>query len=302
LDWRTASSISDFQFTPLLNNQTNMNHLRKSLLLLSFFTLTTAVAMRQGVLAQNSPGEPVTKPQSISGASSPDAASVKSATKTKTSDSEETENNKQSTQSGHSGEHSSTVLPISRSEELTLGDLRDSGIALNQIRQEAINIFLEATRTLCDKTTRSELIIPNSITEKDLEFAVKINAYQPPRPQWLFYYVGTMEPIISMLSEDVHDAKSGVSKMLVPAGTLEHFKPLWLEWTTGIAGINNELTDISKLVDSTPPDNAALAKHALAMYKLTERLEHTRQKAFILVRDASKHGNVSEKVSLPGDK
>jgi hypothetical protein len=90
--------------------------------------------------------------------------------------------------------------------------------------------------------------------------------------------------------------------MLVPAGSFDNLKPLWHEWSTGIIGINNELTDISKIVDSNQLDNAALAKHAFAMYKLTESLEHTREKAFVIIRDASKHGDSSEKVNLPGEK
>ena len=200
----------------------------------------------------------------------------------------------------HQGDNPSTALPSDRTDELTLADLRNSGIALNQIRQEAINIFLEATRTPCDKTTASKLIIPNSITEKDLELASKITCFQTPRPQWLVYYVGTLEPVISMLSQDVHDAKSGASKMLVPASTVDKMKPLWKEWRAGIEEINNQLTEISNLIDSTQPCNTALIKHSTAMYNLTERLEHTRRKAFIVIRDAIKHGDSSEKVSLSG--
>jgi hypothetical protein len=149
---------------------------------------------------------------------------------------------------------------------------------------------------------QSELIIPNSITEKDLEVATKTNSYQAPRPEWLFYYVGTMEPIISMLTHDVHNVKAGLSKMLVPASTLDKLQPNWNEWITGIADINKELTEISNLVDSAEPSNAALAKHAAALYNSTEKLEHTRQKAFLIIRDATKHGDSSEKVSLPGER
>jgi hypothetical protein len=243
-----------------------MNHLKKSLRAFLFLTLALAVDKGTAAFAQKPPGDSV--PNNV--------------------------------KFEHSGDHNSAALSSGRSDELTLGDLRDSGIALNQIRQEAINIFLEATRTQCDKTTRSELIIPNSITEKDLEVANKANSYQAPRPEWLFYYVGTMEPIISMLSQDVHNVKAGLSKMLVPASTLDKLQPHWNEWITGIADINKELTEISKLIDSAEPSNAALAKHAAAMYHLTEKLEHTRQKAFLIIRDATKHGDSSEKVSLPG--
>ncbi|HEY9772379.1 MAG TPA: hypothetical protein V6C81_01065 [Planktothrix sp.] len=278
-----------------------MNYLQNSsFLALTILTLLTAVGNGPLALAQQQSEEPAVRAQILVDALPVDEVLAQDSSNIKTS--EAVQNDKQSNQSVHSGERSSTTLSSSRGDELTLGDLRDSGIALNQVRQEAINIFLEATRTLCDKTTRSELIIPNAITEKDLELATKINAYQAPRPQWLFYYVGTIEPIISMLSQDVHNAKSGISKMLVPAGTLDDLRPLWQEWSTGITGINNELTDISKIVDSTQLDNAALAKHALTMYKMTETLERTRQKAFVIIRDASKHADSSEKVSLPGEK
>jgi hypothetical protein len=135
-----------------------------------------AVDKGTAAFAQKPPGDSVpnnvqksTFSQLVSDAPPLDSVSAQTAPNTKTSAAADNDNGKQSTQFGHSGDHTAAALSSGRSDELTLGDLRDSGIALNQIRQEAINIFLEATRTHCDKTTRSELIIPNSITEKDLE-------------------------------------------------------------------------------------------------------------------------------------
>jgi hypothetical protein len=112
-----------------------MNHLKKSLLALLFLTLALAVDKGTAASAQKPPGD----------------SNVHAA---------DNDNGKQSTQTGHSGDHTTAALSSGRSDELTLGDLRDSGIALNQIRQEAINIFLEATRTQCDKTTKVNLSSP----------------------------------------------------------------------------------------------------------------------------------------------
>jgi hypothetical protein len=183
--------------------------------------------------------------------------------------------------------------------DLTLGDLRDSGLSLYQIRQQAINIYMEAGRKECNKSSKEELLVPTSISEKDIEEITRDPSHQPPRPEWLIFYVATIEPIIKLFVEDVHDTKTGVSKLMVPSSSKEQLMPLWDEWTTGINGINKELTDINNLIDDGKPENAALARHAKALFDYTEALERTRQKAFIAIRLAEKSHSDGDKVNLP---
>ena len=182
--------------------------------------------------------------------------------------------------------------------DLTLSDLRDSGLSLNQIRQQSINIFMEASRSECCQSSKEVLLVPTSISDKDVDAIAKCNP-MAPRPQWLIFYVATIEPIIKLFVQDVHDTKAGVSQILVPSSSKEQLLPLWDEWTAGINGINSELTEINNLIDDGKAENAALAKHAKAMFDYTESLERTRQKAFIAIRQAEKHHADGGKVNLP---
>lgn len=185
------------------------------------------------------------------------------------------------------------------SSDLTLTDLRDAGLALNQVRQQALNIFMEATRKPCDGASKSEMTFASTIAEKDIETNGKSCPYIAPRAQWLLYYVGTVEPIITLLSQDVHDTKSGVAKMMVPEDTRHKLLPLWHQWSDGIEGINTELTGVNDLIGDGKTDNLSLAKHALAMFKHTETLERARQQAFAIIRNSEKRNAEVNKVNLP---
>jgi hypothetical protein len=182
--------------------------------------------------------------------------------------------------------------------DLTLSDLRDAGLSLNQIRQEAINIFLEVTRKTCHTSTKSELNIPALISEAEAAAMTRDSDYLPPRPQWLVYYVGTIEPIISLFTQDVKDAKAGVAQLMVPADTKDKMLPLWDQWIAGTDGINKELTAINELIDDGKAENVALARHAAAMFKLSESLEGTRQKAFHTIAESEKRNLDSGKINL----
>ncbi len=171
-------------------------------------------------------------------------------------------------------------------------------MSLNQIRQQAIYIFLEATRKLCDNSSRFELAVPSAIADKDIEGNAAKNDYLAPRAQWLVYYVGTIEPIISLFIQDVRDTKSGATKLLVPEDAKDKLMPLWHEWEDGIDGINKELTAINSLIGDGQPENINLAKHAVNIFKYTEDLERTRQKAFVAIRTSQKLNSAGNKVKL----
>ena len=184
------------------------------------------------------------------------------------------------------------------SGDLTLSELRDSGLSLNQIRQQAINIYLEATRKHCANNSKFELTVPNAIADREIEGNAGKNVYMPPRAQWLVFYVGTIEPIISLFTQDVRDTKSGATKLLVPEDARKKLLPLWHEWQDGIDGINKELTGINNLIGDGQPENISLAKHAVAMYKYTQDLERTRRKAFAAIAASEKRKTEGNKVQL----
>lgn len=161
--------------------------------------------------------------------------------------------------------------------ELTLTDLRDTGLALQQIKQQAINIYQEATRTPVPESAEARIEDLDAISHKDLDSEKK--DFLPTRPDWLIFYVGTMEPTIHLCLQDVKDTKQGVYKMLVPKGTKDEFHNMFNKWAEGIDGINSHLTQINDLIGEKD-NNVAIARQAVNIFDIAEDLEVTRCKAF----------------------
>jgi hypothetical protein len=201
---------------------------------------------------------------------------------------------------GESSESAERAAPSSLSskngeaELLTLNHLRDSWLSLQQIKQQSINIYLEATRKDVQATDNTDLVYPKSISKKGLGEG----HYLPPRMEWLYFYVGTMEPIIRLFADTVSDTKTGVTRLVVPKAALEPLAPLWKNWSSGIESLNEQVTAIYKLASEEKLDNIALGKHAVSMYKIAEKLEKTREKAVAIIRKTDKLGQGSETVGI----
>ena len=182
-----------------------------------------------------------------------------------------------------------------KSKVLTLNFLRDVGLSLQQIRQQSINIYLEVTRKDVQPEDKFDLVYPKSISDKQM---LKNPCYLAPRAEWLYFYVGTMEPIIHLFAEDVSDTKAGATRLFVPKAIKAEISPLWQEWAKGIQELNEHLTAIYQLANEEKPDNIAIGKHAVAMYKIGNKLEETRDKTVDRIRKSERRGIQSEPVGI----
>jgi len=200
----------------------------------------------------------------------------------------------QSSQSAERVAPSSLSSKNGEAKLLTLNHLRDSWLSLEQIKQQAINIYLEATREDVKATDNTDLIYPKSISKKVLGQG----HYLPPRMEWLYFYVGTMEPIIRLFADTVSDTKTGVTRLVVPKASLESLAPLWKDWSSGIESLNEQVTAIYKLASEENPNNISLGRRAVSMYKIAEKLEKTRAKAVAIIRKTDKLGQESETVGI----
>lgn len=163
-----------------------------------------------------------------------------------------------------------------------LNDLRDTRLSLNQLKQQAINLFLEATRipmTVNDAPVEQS---PVSISSAMLDSNRK---YLAPRKEWLVLYVNTLEPIVHLLCEDISDVDTnglGVSKAIA-----DRVNPLWKTWRANVLDINKALDQVQ---DSLPvgsdPDradsNTVIAKAALEIFQKAEDLEKVRYQAALI--------------------
>lgn len=181
----------------------------------------------------------------------------------------------------------------SEGAEITLGDLRDVGLTIMQIKQQAINIFLEVTRTEVPKAARPELVNVDKISLTD----VKPNAsYLPIRPEWLIFYVGAMEPVIRLLGADVKDVQGGVAKLLVPKGNREKFESLYLEHEKDVSRLNEHLTKIYDGIDDKR-GNEAIAIEAVHIFEVAQDMEKTRVEAFHIIQAST--GRELEELPIP---
>ena len=106
-----------------------------------------------------------------------------------------------------------------------------------------------------------------------------------PRPEWLVFYVGTLEPIIHLLGEDLKDCHSGSTKLLVPKNTKERFTKLLSIYQSGIAKLNEQLTQIHEGIGQ-PNNNKAIAVEAVKMFQVAENLDRARTEAFALIKNS----------------
>jgi len=167
--------------------------------------------------------------------------------------------------------------------EVTLSDLRDVGLAVMQIRQQSINIFLEATRRQLTVDSPAKMRGPEDIS---LEKISESEKFLEARPEWLTFYVATLEPIIHLFKEDVKDVESGVEKVIVPKGTKDKFEKLIDDYENSVKQLNVHLDEVFDQINE-PNNNMKLAKCAVKMFELTERIEKGRQEAFVLVQQSA---------------
>lgn len=183
---------------------------------------------------------------------------------------------------------SSVSLPVpaaspNRSTEDVLSDLRDVRLCLAQVKQQSVNVFMEATRTRVASAEPALEHNPDLIDEKMI--ATDAN-YLPPRKEWLVFYVNTLEPTIHLLSEDLKDVDANHDRY--PPEFSEVLRPLWAPWKEDVVSINQSLDQLQALIGQEKDTNIPLAKLALSIFGKVSDLEKIRYKAALAVREVVK--------------
>lgn len=171
-------------------------------------------------------------------------------------------------------------LTISTTPEVTLVDLRDMGLILFQIKQQAINIYMEATRKPVKFSAKPKIEDLKHIKKADINEKGK---YLNTRPEWLTFYVGTMEPLIHLFKVNVQKDGHDIDYILVPKGTEEKFKSMLVDYNNGVKKMDAAVTQIFENI-SEKDNNIKVAKAAVNLYKAADNLEKTRRKAFKLIK------------------
>ncbi len=159
--------------------------------------------------------------------------------------------------------------------EEMLSDLRDTRLSIGQVKQQAINLFLEATRVVVKPGDIPLHVSPTVITAAMLD---EKKSYMAPRKDWLIFYMNTLEPIIQLLTDDINDVDTNGRK--VPPNIEAKINPLWKTWQIDVRAINKSLDEMQELIGPDCGTNIPLAKTALAIYNRALDLEKVRYQAY----------------------
>lgn len=161
-----------------------------------------------------------------------------------------------------------------------LTELRDFRLCLTQLKQQSVNLFQEATRTMETETDTPLETTPDVVSAGMLD---ETKQYLPPRKEWLVFYVNTLEPIVGLLIEDVKDTDTNGQSY--PKEIEDRVNPLWKSWKDDVAEINQQLDKIQELIAQDSGSNLPLAKAAIAIYNDAEKLEKSRYKAALIFKE-----------------
>ncbi|MBX9689838.1 MAG: hypothetical protein K2X27_24220 [Candidatus Obscuribacterales bacterium] len=166
------------------------------------------------------------------------------------------------------------------SKDDMLSDLRDARLSLSQVKQQAVNLFMEATRTLVTVKDTPVEHTPQEINTAMLD--EKAN-FLPPRKEWLVFYMNTLEPIIKLMTDDMNDVET--NGIQGPANLRDKLKTFWQPWKAEVISINKSMDELQDLITPDSGTNVKLAKTALAIFDSASRMEKVRFDAAKFCKD-----------------
>lgn len=165
-------------------------------------------------------------------------------------------------------------------QELTLNDLQDVGIQLRQIKQQAILIYEEASRTPVPLTASPDVPEFHTIPITHQPHAKLL----PARQEWLVFFLATMEPVIRQMRKDAKDIEQGAETLVLPAASEKKLEPLWEGWLKNVQLMNSHLDQLVPLFDDAPHNNSRIQEVAVSIFDDVKRLEAIRKEVFRAVQ------------------
>ena len=179
-------------------------------------------------------------------------------------------------------------------EELSLNDIQDLGLLLDFIQEQSINVYEEASRIPVALNSGPDIRqinkIPYTLDGKD---------FLPPRQEWLVFFVGTVEPVIRQLGQEVKDMASGNSTVVVPGPLEKALDPLFISWSKDTEELNHHLDELVAQFDDAPNHAAKIRDLAVACFDDAGRMEQSRRKLFAILRSNAKQGGDKVLITPP---
>jgi hypothetical protein len=168
---------------------------------------------------------------------------------------------------------------MERQFALPLDNLEDIGYTLQRVQQQAIDLYVEATRKRREtKVLSKSLVIPHEKLQAE-------GYYQPLRKAWLVFFVGTMEPLVQLLVHDVHDIEEHLSEVKIVRGKQKQFDQVYAQWRQAITAINRHLDVLTEQIQATSPSNIIVANEARAIDLEIGKAMQLRLKAYDILAE-----------------
>jgi hypothetical protein len=182
---------------------------------------------------------------------------------------------------------SSTVSEAGQKANLAIAqlqtcDINDIAYALQRVRQQAINIYVEAIRKIDSPAVTVEL---PTLTRVPAVVPKDMTGLLPFRRPWLVYFITSLEPLVHLLKQDINDIATGARKLRVEPETRQAIDPLIKEGARVADRISDKLAALAALVEDADKSNIELARIAYELDSEVSTLEKIRDKCFTLVDD-----------------
>lgn len=167
-------------------------------------------------------------------------------------------------------------------KNLSLDNIQDLAFTLQRIRQQAINIYVEATRK---NVYRFDLNVPSLSAMPTTELEDQ-SAYLPLRQGWIAFFIGTMEPLVDILNQHLKSLDQRTEEAKVPASIRPEWNGIVGEWTNAIKRLNEQLDVCTELLNNKGPGgNLKVAKAAKAIDSDVSVLDTILHKASKFLQD-----------------
>jgi hypothetical protein len=184
---------------------------------------------------------------------------------------------------------SSQVQLVGRTIHADLNELRDLGLNIRQIKQQALSLYIEATRTDLSPNDGPELNVPSAIPKSTMT-NIDYSKCLPPRSEWVAYFLNTIEPLTQFIQGRLKTYVSSKVSVLVPKGTSTELKPLRADILTILRKLGSDLDSLHDIFEGDTISNKQLVEVSREIYDDATAYEDLRQRFYEVIRKAEKQG------------
>jgi len=176
-----------------------------------------------------------------------------------------------------------------------LSHVRDWGLAVRQLKEQAMNLYIEATRIKPTPDDSSDIKVPESIsTSKPSESSKSL----PPRTEWVAYYLNSMEPLMQFVTSSLRASEGGKLLVSVPKGTSAELRPIGDQMYAVSHQLEGYLDMLNDIFNQEQPSGDKLTDLSAKISDDASKLEGLRKQYYEVIRKAEKNG-VTETEIVP---